>query len=368
MPEIVPVPNGDVTLQAMVFRPRGSGPFPAIVYAHGNEPVPSFLFEKVGPAVAARGYYVIGVHRRGSGLSADQATNLLRELTEIQNRDGIDARSRTAIAELEGPQLDDIAAAINMAASNADIDPERVFLIGNSFGGVLAMFAAERGLGLKGAANFAGSAMNWERSELFRERMRAAARSAQIPVFLAQAKNDFSTLPTSELAQELARSGTEHRAKIFPSFGITPVEGHSFGIDGVDYWFEEVMSFLDLQADVPAPDRSVYTARDDLDWQEAHTDGFPEGRTRALLHRNATGGGTAIWRLPKGHVEPRHVHRNGDHRIYVLKGSMTYGDRRVEAGQFIDTPAGQPHGPITAIEDTEFLIWADHALDLEILP
>ncbi|MEQ5789404.1 dienelactone hydrolase family protein [Erythrobacter sp. NFXS35] len=229
----------------MVYRPQGTGPFPAVVYGHGNEPDPTFLFESVGFAIAARGYYVIGVHRRGSALSADQAPNLLAQLTEIRKRDGDEPRARFAVAQLEGPQLDDVAAAIAMAASHPEIDPERIFLIGNSFGGVLAMLAAERDLGLKGAADFAGSAMNWEQSAIFRQRMREAARKARIPVFLGQAANDFSTQPTSELAEEFSASGKPYRAKIFPAFGIGPVDGHGFGITGVDYWFEEVMAFLD---------------------------------------------------------------------------------------------------------------------------
>jgi dienelactone hydrolase len=245
LPDIVPVQSGELTLKAMVYRPRGPGPFPVVVYAHGNEPDPTFLFESVGPAIAARGYYVIGVHRRGSGLSADQAPNLLAQLTEIQKREGDEARAQFAIAQLEGPQLDDLAAAIALAASHPEIDRGRIFVIGNSFGGVLAMLAAERGLGLKGAADFAGSAMNWEGSALFRERMREAASNARIPVFLGQAANDFSTLPTSELAEELAASGKSYRARIFPVYGIGPVDGHGFGINGVDFWFEEVMAFLD---------------------------------------------------------------------------------------------------------------------------
>ena len=64
-PEVVAFASGTLTLQAMVFRPDGAGPFPAVVYAHGNEPDPSDLFETVGPALAARGYLVFGPHRRG---------------------------------------------------------------------------------------------------------------------------------------------------------------------------------------------------------------------------------------------------------------------------------------------------------------
>ncbi|SMQ64482.1 Dienelactone hydrolase [Altererythrobacter xiamenensis] len=245
LPDIVTVRSGELNLKAMVYRPQGKGPFPVVVYAHGNEPDPTSLFESVGPAIAARGYYVIGVHRRGSGLSADQAPNLLAQLTEIQKNEGDAARAQFAIAQLEGPQLDDLAAAIAMAASHPEIERKRIFVIGNSFGGVLALLAAERGLGLKGAADFAGSAMNWEGSALFRERMREAARNARIPIFLGQAANDFSTQPTIELAKELAASGKPYRARVFPTYGIGPVDGHGFGIHGVDLWFDEVMGFLD---------------------------------------------------------------------------------------------------------------------------
>ena len=170
-PEVVSFASGALSLKAMVFRPEGTGPFPAIVYAHGNEPDPSDLIECVGPALAAHGYLVFGPHRRGAGLSAEQGENLLRVLTEIERRDGPEARARTAIEQLEGPQLEDIAAAVAVVRTRPDVDPSRVYLIGNSFGGVLVLLAAERGLPLAGVANFAGGAINWERSPQFRERM-----------------------------------------------------------------------------------------------------------------------------------------------------------------------------------------------------
>jgi dienelactone hydrolase len=249
-PEIVAFPSGPLSLKAMVFRPDGKGPFPAIVYAHGNEPDPSDLFETVGPALAARGYLVFAPHRRGSGLSADQAENLLRRLTAIEQRDGVDARSRVAIAELEGAQLDDIAAAATAVRRRPDVDPTRVYLIGNSFGGVLAMLAAERGLPFAGVADFAGAAINWERSALFRERMLKAARGAQIPVFVAQAANDYSTGPTVALGQALCLAGKVHRSRVYPAFGVTAGDGHGLGVDGVDRWFDDVFAFLSR----PTPD------------------------------------------------------------------------------------------------------------------
>lgn len=247
-PEILAFRRDEVELKGMMFRPQGEGPFPLIVYAHGNEPDPSDLFETVAPPLVARSYAVFGPHHRGSGLSAGAAPSLLRTLTEIERREGTAARSRAAIAALEGPQLNDMAAAIEFAKSLPYVDPDRVYMIGNSFGGVLVMLAAERGLGLCAAANFAGSALNWDRSEEFRTRLSEAARNARIPVFLAQAENDFSTAPTRALGEVLAAAGKPHRAVIFPPFGVTTREGHGLGIDGVDTWAGVVLPFFEASS------------------------------------------------------------------------------------------------------------------------
>ncbi|MFL6548782.1 MAG: dienelactone hydrolase family protein [Povalibacter sp.] len=246
-PEVRTFRSGDLELKGMLYKPAGSGPFPVIVYAHGNEPDPTEVFEAVAPPLVAKGYVVWGPHRRGSGLSADAAPNLLRTLEEIESKQGMAARSRYALEQLEGPQLDDTAAAVVFAKTLPFVDPQRVFLMGNSFGGVLVMLGAERGIGVRAAADFAGSAMNWERSQLFRDRMLTAARNARIPVFLAQAANDFTTAPTTELDKAMTDAGKPHRAFVYPAFGITPLEGHGFGIDGVDLWSGDVLPYLEQQ-------------------------------------------------------------------------------------------------------------------------
>ena len=117
-------------------------------------------------------------------------------------------------------------------------------LIGNGFGGVLAMLAAERGLGLKAVANFAGAASTWNRHPPLRERLLRAARGARIPVYIAQAANDYSTDPTLRLGETLAAAGKAHRARIWPAYGPSADAGHGFGIYGSEQWAPEVLEFF----------------------------------------------------------------------------------------------------------------------------
>ena len=247
-PEIRTFLSGELQLQGMLFVPDGKPPFPTIIYAHGNEPDPSDLCETVGSALTSRGYVVWCPHRRGSGLSRDQGENLLRRLTEVERREGIDARSRLALEQLEGPHLADVNAAIAYARTLPIVDSRRVFLMGNSFGGVLAVLAAERKANVAAVADFAGSALNWERSALFRDRLLKAARNAAIPVFLGQAANDFSTGPTIELGKALAAANKPHKAIVYPAFGLTRGEGHGLGVDGAHVWASDVLPFFEAAA------------------------------------------------------------------------------------------------------------------------
>jgi dienelactone hydrolase len=247
-PQVRAYRSGDLQLQGMLFHPVGNGPFPTIVYLHGNEPDPSDLCETIGPELAARGYIAWCPHRRGSGLSREQGENLLRQLTEVERREGLDARSRLALAQLEGPHLADVTAAIAYAKALPIVDSRRVFLMGNSFGGVLALLAAERDMGVSAVADFAGGALNWERSTLFRERLLQAARNATVPIFLGQAANDFSTGPTVELGKALTEAHKRHKAVIYPAFGLTRGEGHGLGVDGPNVWAADVLPFFEAAA------------------------------------------------------------------------------------------------------------------------
>lgn len=129
-----------------------------------------------------------------------------------------------------------------------DVDPQRIAVVGCSYGGIQTVLAveanAEQKLGLRAAIDFAGGAMSW-RSLSLRDRMVRAVRKATVPVLVIQAENDYDLGPSRTLAYELERLGKAHKLLIFPPYGNTPAEGHGvFCSQGGDVWGSAVSSFL----------------------------------------------------------------------------------------------------------------------------
>src|ERR1700675_4744180 len=67
--EVVSFPSGKLTLQGVLYKPEGTGPFPAVVYNHGSAPgmLSKEAFEGLGPVFASHGWVFFGPYRRGQG-------------------------------------------------------------------------------------------------------------------------------------------------------------------------------------------------------------------------------------------------------------------------------------------------------------
>src|SRR5450631_4892704 len=83
-PETVVVHNGPVTLHGLLWRPQGSGPFPAILLNHGSGRSREQLehlgpyernAEILGPVFSRHGYVFLYLFRHGVGPSSDQGAN-----------------------------------------------------------------------------------------------------------------------------------------------------------------------------------------------------------------------------------------------------------------------------------------------------
>jgi dienelactone hydrolase len=234
--------SGGRELVGYLFTPPGPGPFPCVVTNHGST-IHQGTTDVCRPGTAALlsswGYASFLPHRRGYGSSPGPAWR--SEVTAefgTEEYDGQLARRLTAESE-------DVVAALELVGTLPEIAPGRLAVLGSSFGGTVSLLAGARGGGAGCVVDFAGAAMNWERTPALRETMRAAVRALQVPIFLIQAENDYSTAPTRELAAELARLGKPHQARVYPPFGLTADEGHVFARDGALVWGDEVRAFLD---------------------------------------------------------------------------------------------------------------------------
>lgn len=247
-PDTVVVQSGTRRLHALLWRPDGRGPFPAVLFNHGSgNTVERQLAQAavVGPVFARHGYICLFLFRRGSALSADQGTTAAALMDSALKAGGQDARNRLQLRLLETDHLGDALAGLAFLRALPEVDPRRVVVAGHSFGASLTLLLAERDTGLRAAILFSGSVASWEHSPPLRARLLSAVRRTTVPMFFLQAANDYSIAPARELGAEMERRGKPHRVKIYPAVGTTAEEGHDFPYRKVEEWEPDVFAFLD---------------------------------------------------------------------------------------------------------------------------
>ena len=239
-PEEVRFPSGKLTLHGFLYKPEGSGPFPAVLWNHGSEPRPGWLPE-LGPLFVSRGYVLFIPHRHGQGRSP--GPYIMDLLAEAQRTEGPAARSRRLV-ELMEEHLQDQEAAFTYLKGLSSVDPKKIAVAGCSFGAIQTVLAASQPWGLRAAIDFAGGAESWEGSPDLRERMSNAVRKSLVPIFFIQAANDYDLAPSKKLSQDMEKAGKPYKLQIFPAFGTTAQEGHEFCVHGGQIWASEVFAFL----------------------------------------------------------------------------------------------------------------------------
>ena len=243
-PAIVEFPNGTLSLQGELFKPAGKGPFPAILYNHGSAPgmLNSQASSVIGPMFAERGWVFFMPYRRGQGLSEDQGPYIMDKINSAK-WSPFKSASKTMIHLLETDHLDDQMAALEWLKKQEFVQKDCIAAMGNSFGGI------ETILGMTRADYFAGidascGAQSWKHSDELQMAMKTAVLKIQKPVFFFQAANDYDLSPSKVLSSEMAEAGKVVKLKIYPKFGDSEREGHSFPYRGASIWFDDVLAFL----------------------------------------------------------------------------------------------------------------------------
>lgn len=234
-PRLISYDSGGKTLHGFIYKPNGPGPFPAMLWNHGSEPLPGWQ-PQLAKFYVDHGYVFFIPHRTGQGRSPGQS------LVDLQRDTDNDGR-----VELHERSNRDVVAALEWLRQQPFVDGRRVVMSGCSFGGIQTLLTAEKGLGLRAFVPFAPAAMSWEANPLLGARLVAALKNAQAPVFLIQAQNDFSLEPSRVLGPELKNKGPPNQSRVYPAFGTTHLEGHgAFACTeaGIQVWGEDVLAFL----------------------------------------------------------------------------------------------------------------------------
>lgn len=242
---VVSFPSGQLTLQGVLYKPEGTGPFPAVLYNHGSAPgmLSSQAFEALGPVFASRGYVFFGPYRRGQGLSASAGPYIGDQIDAAEKDGGVHAAAATMIRLLETDHLNDQLAGLAWLRKQAFVVPSRVAVAGTSFGGIEAVLGAEREP-YCAAIDTSGGAQSWAQSPELQALMNRAVRSSRSPIFFFQAENDYDLSPSHVLSAAMKDAGKAFEVKIYPPFGKSVQDGHSFGYFGGSVWADDVFRFL----------------------------------------------------------------------------------------------------------------------------
>jgi dienelactone hydrolase len=244
---IAPPGNSPVTLEGMVTRPAGPGPFPLALINHGTprkvEDIPltsPSSFSGVAIEFARRGWASVVVLRRGYGQSGG---GVVEGSGSCNNRDYLRAGQVSA---------DDVLGTLNALRAEPWVDRSRVLLVGQSAGGFAVSAASARNpAGVVGVLNFAGGRGSRAPDDVCQpERLVAAeetfGRTARLPSLWIYAENDHFFGPA--LARRMFEAYTAHgaSAEFFaaPRFGE---DGHGLFLGAFGIWWPPVQAFLDSQ-------------------------------------------------------------------------------------------------------------------------
>lgn len=159
----VPTPftegGAPVTLEMVIYKPEGAGPFPTVLFNHGSTGMgdtPSLFKETWAPEKLARwftqrGWLVAFPQRRGRGQSDGQYDEGF-----TPKRDRYSCDPTPSLAGFDRA-LADVDAAAVWLQQNPDVDAKRMEIAGWSRGGILAVaYAGTHPDVFQGAINFAG--------------------------------------------------------------------------------------------------------------------------------------------------------------------------------------------------------------------
>lgn len=181
--EQVEVPSGDVKLRAMLYRPAGPGPFPAVVALHTCDGLSSVLGSGLGNGEGIDGRYKEwGEHLAKAGFAVLFPDSFGSRGLSAQ----CDQRQRPVRASRT--RINDALAARHWLQAQSGIIPDRVSLLGWSHGATTALWTVRRrsGGGQSKTPDFRSAVMLYPNCQ----RATSLAWSARVPTLILIGRAD----------------------------------------------------------------------------------------------------------------------------------------------------------------------------------
>ena len=237
-----------ITLEVVIYKPPGTGPFPTVIFNHGstgNGDNPKlFASTWTSPALAKfftdRGWLVAFPQRRGRGKS----DGLYDEGFE-QNRSGYSSRPELSLPGLERA-LTDLDATVDYLLARPGVDSSRMLMGGQSRGGILSVaYAGTRPARFMGVINFVGGWISdhWATAEAINTVTFKRGASYPKPILWLYGENDsfYKIVHSRKNFEAFVADGGKGIFKVFE----TPAgqNGHSL-ISKSALWSETVETYL----------------------------------------------------------------------------------------------------------------------------
>lgn len=240
--EIVMLPvteNGErLQLETTIFRPPGEGPFPLLLMNHGKDrgnpnTQKRDRFLAMSREFVKRGYAVAVPMRKGFANSSGQYSDFGCNMKDNGQS-----------------QADDVQAALSALVKENWVDPDRIVVAGQSYGGLATMAFGTRSFpGVRGLLNFAGGLRvdgancDWRKS-LVTAVIDYAAKTT-LPSLWFYGENDsyFNPELVSQMFHAYQSAGGQAQLITFGKFKAD-AHGLAGSRDGVAIWWPETERFL----------------------------------------------------------------------------------------------------------------------------
>lgn len=231
--------NHQARLETTVFSPNGPGPFPLIIINHGKDPghpnlQPRDRFYHMAHAFVARGYAVMVPMRQGFANSTGRYRDHGCDMT---------ANGYT--------QAEDVMDTLEYAREQKWIDPDRIVIAGQSYGGLATMALGTQELpGVRGLINFAGGLRDDSNGCGWRSALVSAfaeyGSQNKIPSLWMYGQNDslFGPELVARMHDAFEQAGGKAQLVEYAPFK-RDAHGMLASRDGEKVWLADTMQFLD---------------------------------------------------------------------------------------------------------------------------